>query len=37
MPKFPKNIVKSSTPLFVTWNIDDDDLRGCIGNIFKIK
>ncbi|KRW98318.1 AMMECR1 domain [Pseudocohnilembus persalinus] len=31
LPKFPKNIVKSSTPLFVTWNIDDDDLRGCIG------
>ncbi|KAL4488909.1 hypothetical protein ABPG72_005696 [Tetrahymena utriculariae] len=41
IPPFPSHLQKYKCPLFVTWHIDGDDLRGCIGtfqheNIEKI-
>lgn len=30
---FPKSIPKFKAPLFVTWHINGDELRGCIGII----
>ena len=30
-PSLPESIGKVSAPLFVTWHIYKDDLRGCIG------
>jgi len=30
-PSFPKSIPRATAPLFVTWHIHKDDLRGCIG------
>jgi len=30
-PKLPESIPKVSAPLFVTWHIFKDELRGCIG------
>lgn len=30
-PPVPDTIPKISAPLFVTWHINKDDLRGCIG------
>lgn len=31
LPEFPSNLERVSCPLFVTWNTEGDDLRGCIG------
>lgn len=31
IPPFPTHLPKVKIPLFVTWNIDGNDLRGCIG------
>ena len=31
MPKLPSTIPKVSSPLFVTWHLYGDELRGCIG------
>lgn len=31
LPEFPSTLVNVSSPLFVTWMINKDELRGCIG------
>lgn len=31
-PPLPSTIPKITAPLFVTWHIHGDELRGCIGN-----
>ena len=31
MPQFPKDLQEVDVPLFVTFHIHDDELRGCIG------
>jgi len=31
-PALPSSIPKVASPLFVTWHIYGDELRGCIGN-----
>ena len=36
-PPFPETIPKVKTPLFVTWHIDGDELRGCIGTFSHEK
>lgn len=34
----PSSIPKTPAPLFVTWHINGDDLRGCIGNtLYSLK
>ena len=30
-PDYPSNLQVFSSPLFVTWHINKDELRGCIG------
>lgn len=36
-PPLPESIPNVQSPLFVTWHIDGDDLRGCIGNFFPSR
>jgi AMMECR1 domain-containing protein len=31
-PPLPTSVPKDLAPLFVTWHINGDELRGCIGN-----
>ena len=35
--KAPDHFPTADAPLFVTWHINGDDLRGCIGNLYIMK
>ena len=32
IPNYPEELPNYVCPLFVTWKINGDELRGCIGN-----